>query len=307
MKLATFSDGGSPKIGVVVGDEIVDLSLACPDLPTEMVAFLNAGEAAMDSVREAQSSPHRRALADVKLLAPVLQPPEFMIVGANYADHAEEGAKVKGMPKSSIDEVMKNKGQGQEVPIIVNKQSTCVTGPYDPIHMPRISDHLDYEGELGIVIGKTCKNVPADRAREVIAGYVVINDVSVRDWQFKSSTFTLGKSFDTHGPMGPWIVTGDEVDPHTLDIRTLVNGEVRQSSNTSYLIFDCYHLVEILSKLFTLRAGTVISTGTMAGVGVAMDPPKFLKVGDVVEIEVEGIGKIVNTVIDEPQIDGFLR
>ena len=299
MKLATFSDGGTPRIGLVEGEEIIDLAAACPDLPTEMVALLAAGDTAMAQVRAASGSNRRKPLASVRLHAPILQPSEFMIVGANYSDHAAEGTRVKGLPPSSLDKVLQNAGQGQEVPIIVNKQTTCVTGPYDPILLPKISDQLDYEGELGFVIGKTCKNVSYDDAKNVIGGYFVIDDVSVRDWQFKHTTFTLGKSFDTHGPMGPWLVTGDEIDPHALDIRTLVNGEVRQSSNTSKLIFDCYRLVEILSGLFTLRVGTVLSTGTMAGVAAAMDTPIWLKAGDVVEVEIEAIGRIRNEVVAE--------
>jgi len=225
-----------------------------------------------------------------------------MIVGANYADHAEEATKIKG---TGLDDILKNKGQGQEIPLLINKQTTCVTGPYDDIHMPKVSkEHLDYEGELGFVIGKSCKHVSYEDAKNVIVGYTIINDVSVRDWQLKTPFPTFGKSFDTHGPMGPWIVTADEVDPHALNIRTLVNHKVRQDSNTKHLIFDCYRIVEIFSKAFTLRAGTVIATGTMAGVGIAMDPPGYLKVGDVVEVEVEGIGKITNNVIDEP--DGYV-
>jgi 2-keto-4-pentenoate hydratase/2-oxohepta-3-ene-1,7-dioic acid hydratase in catechol pathway len=299
MKLATFSDDKPPRIGVVVGQEIVDLSLASPGLPTQMIGLLSAGQPALAKARAAASSPHRKSLQRVKLHAPVPRPPEFMIVGANYADHAAEGAKIKG---TGLDEILKNAGAGQELPLLVNKQTTCVTGPYDNIHMPRISkEHLDYEGELGIVIGKTCKSVSYEGARAVIAGYTVINDVSVRDWQMKTPFPTFGKSFDTHGPMGPWIVTADEIDPHHLNIRTLVNGAVRQSSNTDKLIFDCYKIVELFSKAFTLRVGTVISTGTMAGVGIVMEPPGFLAVGDIVEVEVEGIGSIINKVVEEPE------
>jgi 2-keto-4-pentenoate hydratase/2-oxohepta-3-ene-1,7-dioic acid hydratase in catechol pathway len=143
--------------------------------------------------------------------------------------------------------------------------------------------------------------VPRDRAHEVIAGYFIVNDVSVRDWQRRSPTMTLGKSFDTHGPIGPWIVTSDELgDPHRLELRTFVNGEERQHSNTKNLIFDCFAQVETLSTVFTLLPGTLVSTGTPGGVAVAFKPPKFLKTGDVVKIEIEGIGSIENRVIDEP-------
>ena len=188
-----------------------------------------------------------------------------------------------------------------EFPMFFNKQSSCVVGPTDPIQLPRVSSALDYEGELAFVIGKRCRHVPRARAHEVIAGYTVVNDVSVRDWQFKAQTMTLGKSFDTHGPMGPWIVTPDEIgDPHALGLRTWVNGELRQDSNTKQLVFDCFAQVETLSTVMTLEPGTVVATGTPGGVGVAMKPPKFLVVDDAVRIEIEGIGWIENRVIEEP-------
>jgi 2-keto-4-pentenoate hydratase/2-oxohepta-3-ene-1,7-dioic acid hydratase in catechol pathway len=160
---------------------------------------------------------------------------------------------------------------------------------------------LDYEGELAFVVGRRCRHVPKDRARDVIAGYTVCNDVSVRDWQMRVPTMMIGKSFDTHGPLGPWLVTGDELEnPHALGLRTWVNGELRQDSNTKQLIFDCFDLVEHLSTAFTLEPGDVISTGTPGGVGIAKKPPVLLVAGDVVKIEVEGIGAIENPVIAEP-------
>jgi 2-keto-4-pentenoate hydratase/2-oxohepta-3-ene-1,7-dioic acid hydratase in catechol pathway len=164
-----------------------------------------------------------------------------------------------------------------------------------------VSPLLDYEGELGFVIGRRCRHVPRDRAHEVIAGYLVVDDVTVRDWQLRVPTWTLGKSFDTHGPIGPWIVTPDEIgDPHALDLRTWVNGELRQHSNTKQLIFDCFAQVEHLSTAFTLEPGDIISTGTPSGVGGAMQPPRFLVAGDVVRVEIERIGHIENRVIAEP-------
>jgi 2-keto-4-pentenoate hydratase/2-oxohepta-3-ene-1,7-dioic acid hydratase in catechol pathway len=190
--------------------------------------------------------------------------------------------------------------QKPEFPVFFNKQSTCVTGPRDPIHRPRVSTMLDYEGELGFVIGRRCRYVPKERAAEVIAGYLVVDDVSVRDWQFRAQTMTLGKSFDTHGPIGPWIVTPDEVgDPHVLELKTWVNGELRQHSNTRELIYDCFDQVATLSAAFTLEPGDVVATGTPGGVGVAQG--KFLVPGDVVRIEIEQIGAIENRVVEEPQ------
>jgi 2-keto-4-pentenoate hydratase/2-oxohepta-3-ene-1,7-dioic acid hydratase in catechol pathway len=285
MKLATFTQGGITRIGVAVDNSIVDLAAAAPDLPREMTAFLIAGSQAADRARNAaKDSANRIPLGSVKLEAPIRRPPEFLAIGLNYADHVDE-----------------TKMKRPEFPMFFNKQSSSVTGPYDPIHLPRVSSALDYEGELGFVIGRRCRHVPRDRAHEVIAGYVIVNDVSVRDWQRKAPTMTLGKSFDTHAPFGPWIVTPDELgDPHKLELRTFVNGEQRQHSNTRNLIFDCYAQVETLSTVFTLMPGTVISTGTPGGVAAAMNPPKWLKAGDVVRIEIEKIGKIENKVIAEP-------
>jgi 2-keto-4-pentenoate hydratase/2-oxohepta-3-ene-1,7-dioic acid hydratase in catechol pathway len=285
MKLATFTHGGLTRIGVVAGDSIVDLAAAAPELPREMTAFLIAGRAAAEKAASAaKNSAHRIALASVKLEAPIARPPEFLAIGLNYSDHVEE-----------------TKMKRPEFPMFFNKQSSAVTGPFDPIHLPRVSTALDYEGELGFVIGRRCRHVPRARAHEVIAGYVIVNDVSVRDWQRRAPTMTLGKSFDTHAPFGPWIVTPDEVgDPHTLDLKTLVNGEQRQHSNTRNLIFDCYAQVETLSTVFTLLPGTVVSTGTPGGVAAAMNPPKWLRIGDVVRIEIEKLGHLENRVIAEP-------
>jgi len=284
MKLGTFTHGGVTRIGIAAGDSVIDLAAEAPELPREMIAFLAAGPAALERARKAANGSHRIDLRQVKLEAPVMHPPEFLAIGLNYADHIAESRMER--PK---------------FPLFFNKQSSCVTGPYDPIHLPRVSSALDYEGELGFVIGRRCRHVPRDRAHEVIAGYLVVDDVSVRDWQMRAQTMTLGKSFDTHGPIGPWIVTPDEVgDPHTLDLKTLVNGEQRQHSNTKHLVFDCYAQVETLSTVCTLMPGTIVSTGTPAGVAFAMKPPKFLKAGDVVRIEIERVGAIENRVIDEP-------
>jgi 2-keto-4-pentenoate hydratase/2-oxohepta-3-ene-1,7-dioic acid hydratase in catechol pathway len=251
-----------------------------------MCAFLSAGADALDRARRVSGGTVGRIPLDrVKIEAPILHPPEFLAIGLNYADHIEE-----------------SKMERPKFPLFFNKQSSCVTGPTDPIHLPRVSKALDYEGELGFVIGRACRHVPRDRAHEVIAGYFVVNDVSVRDWQFKAQTMTLGKSFDTHGPIGPWIVTPDEVgDPHTLELRTWVNGELRQHSNTRNLVFDCYAQIETLSRVFTLLPGTIISTGTPAGVAFAMKPPRMLEAGDLVRIEIERVGHIENRVIDEPE------
>jgi 2-keto-4-pentenoate hydratase/2-oxohepta-3-ene-1,7-dioic acid hydratase in catechol pathway len=285
MKLATFTHSGFTRIGVVEGDEIVDLAEAAPELPREMTALFAAGPAALDrAARAAAAMRTRISIDDLHLEAPVLRPPKILAVGLNYADHVAESGR-----------------EAPERPVIFNKQSTSVTGPYDPVHLPRASQALDYEGELGFVIGRRCRHVPRERAAEVVAGYVVVNDVSVRDWQFHTPAMTMGKSFDTHCPAGPWIATADEIgDPHSLGLRTWVNGELRQDSNTKELIFDCFAIIEYLTTAFTLEPGDLISTGTPGGVGIAMKPPRLLVAGDVVRVEVEGIGQIENPVITEP-------
>jgi 2-keto-4-pentenoate hydratase/2-oxohepta-3-ene-1,7-dioic acid hydratase in catechol pathway len=285
MRLATFSHAGATRVGVLAGDEMIDLAAAAPELPREMVAFLAAGAPALRRTADRLANARERIpLAQVQLEAPVLRPPKFLAIGLNYADHVAESRLE--MPK---------------LPTVFNKQATCVTGPTGPIHMPRVSKALDYEGELGFVIGRRCRHVSQAHAREVIAGYLVVDDVSVRDWQLRVPTWTMGKSFDTHGPIGPWIVTEDELgDPHSLRLRTLVNGEVRQDSNTKNLIFDCFRIVEHLSTAFTLEPGDVVATGTPGGVGISMKPPRLLQVADVVRVEIERIGAIENPVIDEP-------
>jgi 2-keto-4-pentenoate hydratase/2-oxohepta-3-ene-1,7-dioic acid hydratase in catechol pathway len=286
MKLATFSHAGTTRIGLadVDSQEIVDLAAAAPDLPREMVAFLEAGPDVLEAARAALDGGPRLPLAEVRLEAPISRPPKFLAVGLNYADHvAESGAEAPAHPT------------------IFNKQSTCVTGPSDPVHVPRASHVVDYEGELGFVIGRRCRHVSRDDALDVIAGYLIVNDVTVRNWQLRTPTWTMGKSFDTHGPIGPWIVTRDELqDPHQLPLRTFVNGELRQQSNTKELIFDCFALVEHFSTAFTLEPGDIVATGTPAGVGITMKPPQLLKAGDVVRVEIDGIGVIENPVIAEP-------
>jgi 2-keto-4-pentenoate hydratase/2-oxohepta-3-ene-1,7-dioic acid hydratase in catechol pathway len=286
MRLTTFTHGGSRRIGVVTDDGIVDLAQSDPRLPRDMIGLLAGGSDALATARAAAGRlGERLAIAAVTLDAPVPHPPKFLAIGLNYADHVKE---------SGLD--------APPFPVFFNKQATCVTGPHAPIHLPRVSALLDYEGELAFVIGRRCRHVPRDRASQVIAGYLVCNDVSVRDWQLRTPTMTMGKSFDTHGPLGPWLVTADEIgDPHALELRTWVNGELRQHSNTRELIYDCFAQVEHLSTAFTLEPGDVITTGTPSGVGGARQPPAFLRAGDVVRIEIERIGAIENRVIEEPE------
>ena len=225
--------------------------------PTSACSWPAAGLGAV--ARTAGSAP-RLALDAVKLEAPIAQPPTFLAIGLNYADHVAESSMTK-----------------PEAPVVFNKQVTCVVGPGDGIEVPTVApDWVDYEGELGVVIGTRCRNVSAADAPSVVAGYLIVNDVSVRDWQRASPTMTMGKSWDTHGPTGPWLVSADEVgDPHDLGIRTWVDGDLRQDASTKQMITDCWDLIAHLSTAFTLLPGTIIATGTPAGVGIAMDPPRL--------------------------------
>lgn len=285
MKLVTFEQNGQVKVGAVVGDSVVIATghIAQAD---SMIDFLTAGEVALSAMRALIASNKQRvALTDVTLLAPIPRPGKFLGIGLNYADHINETGRDK-----------------PEYPTFFTKQSTCVIGPQAAIHCPAISDKVDYEGELGFVIGKRCKQVPIEEAHRVIAGYTICNDVTVRDWQQRTPTWTLGKSFDTHGPMGPWLVTADEIaDPHQLSLKTWVDDELRQNANTSQMIFNCYEMVAYLSQVMTLEPGDVITTGTPAGVGVKMQPRGYLKPGQQVRIEIAEIGILQNPVIAQPE------
>lgn len=280
MRIARFTLDGSTRLGIVDGDHIVDAGGNDPTLPSDLGAVL-AGPGLAAVARAADGAP-RHELAQVRLEAPIVAPPTFLAIGLNYRAHVDES----GMDKP-------------EMPIVFNKQISCVTGPFDPIEVPHVApDWVDYEGELGVVIGARCRNVPVERAHEVVAGYLIVNDVSVRDWQRATPTMTMGKSWDTHGPIGPWLVTSDELaDPHSLGIRTYVDGELRQDGNTAQMIDNCWELIAHISTACTLLPGTIIATGTPEGVGFVMDPPRCLKPGSTVRIEIDGIGTIENPVI----------
>ena len=283
MRLVSFSlAGGPPRPGLVLGEEVVDLGDPATGLPSTMRELLALGPAALEQARSSTTGgAARHALAGVRRHAPVPDPPAILAIGMNYRAHVAE--------------------MGREPPewqYWFNKQRTSIAGPGDDIVLPAVSDMVDYEGELAMVIGRRCQHVPADRAHEVVAGYTVINDVSARDWQWRTPTFTMGKSFDTHAPCGPELVTGDELgDPGALSIRTWVNDELRQDSTTADMIFGCAAMIEYLTTAFPLEPGTVIATGTPAGVGAGLDPPRFLSGGDTVRIAIEGIGELSNPVV----------
>ncbi|MER5278592.1 fumarylacetoacetate hydrolase family protein [Streptomyces sp. NPDC002809] len=281
MKIARFRVADGPiRLGRVDGDRITDIS-DVPGAGTSLRAILPV----LGTLREAFLAADGPGLPldAVVLEAPVDEPQKYLGIGMNYKEHAEE-ARLAGVPIPTSQ-------------MWFNKQVSCIVGPYDAIHKPAVSDQLDYEVELGVVIGQRCRHVAAEDARSVIAGYLVANDVSVRDWLAKRSpTFTLGKSFDTHGPIGPWLTTDDEIaDPHDLRMRLSVNGEVRQDSPTSDMIHDIYEQIAYLSQVMTLMPGDILATGTPAGIGAPTG--RFLKAGDTVRAEIEGLGVIENHVV----------
>lgn len=287
MKLARYTYQGATNIGAIVGDRIVALRALAPDAPQSIRQVLAAGAPLHRQLSAALAKEHADGvvLSQVQLQAPIPNAQKYLAIGMNYQDHVDEAARagIKAPPNQ----------------IWFNKQVSCITGPYDPIYKPRVSEKMDYEAELGVVIGKRCRYVSAADAPGVIGGYFVCNDVTARDWQFKSPTFTLGKSFDSHGPIGPWITTADEVpDPHALQMQLWVNGELRQSTSTGAMVYNIWQQIEELSQVMTLEPGDLIATGTCANVGIALN--KFLQPGDVVRVEIEGLGHIENRVEAEP-------
>lgn len=286
MKLARYAFDGRTTIGAVQNDEVIEIATLDPEAPRTIRELLAAGVAGRARIAAAlQARPSGIPLSRVKLELPVPDARKYLAIGMNYHDHAEEAARA-GVP------VPKHQ-------LWFNKQVSCLTGPFDPIFKPRVSDKMDYEAELGVVIGRRCRYVPAAQAHTVVGGYFVANDVTARDWQFKSPTFTLGKSFDSHGPIGPWITTADEIaDPHALDMKLWVNGELRQHAGTGGMIYDIWQQIEELSQVMTLEPGDLIATGTCANVGIALG--KFLQPGDVVKVEIGRLGHIENRVEAEP-------
>ncbi len=286
MKLARFTVLGATAIGVVVKDRVIALSRILPGAPSTIREVLAAGPSLLKQIEAGlPAAGAGYPLSEVRLESPIPDAQKFLAIGMNYHDHAEEAVRAGiAVPKTQL---------------WFNKQVSCINGPYDPIFKPRVSDKMDYEAELGVVIGKQCRYVSEADARSVVGGYFVCNDVTARDWQMQSQTYTLGKSFDSHGPIGPWITTADEVaDPHDLQMRLWVNGEPRQQQNTGKMIYNIWQQIHHLSQVMTLFPGDLIATGTCANVGIALG--KFLQPGDVVRVEIEGLGHIENHVIDEP-------
>jgi 2-keto-4-pentenoate hydratase/2-oxohepta-3-ene-1,7-dioic acid hydratase in catechol pathway len=290
MKLVRFQSGDSARIGVVDGDQIVDVAATVPsaNISASMREFLALGDEGLAAARAAVQSPNRVTLplASTTLLAPVGDPQKVICIGQNYRDHCDE--------------------QNQPYPeraIIFCKFPTSITGPGAPIVLPQhISQQVDYEAELAFVVGKRAKRISEDEAKDYIAGYTCLNDVSARDIQLHPAEkqWIRGKSPDTFAPIGPVLVTADEIpNPQNLDIQLELNGEVRQSSNTENLIFGVYYLLSHISQGVTLEPGDVVATGTPGGVGMYSNPQVFLKPGDEVSVTISGIGMLTNPVVAE--------
>ncbi len=285
MRLITYRPraGAAPDAGVMLGDVAVSLRpLGYRNMRSVLAAFAESRGAMEDY---AQNPPHGSTtpVQDIQLLAPILRPPKFICVGLNYRDHAAE-----------------TKQEVPKVPTIFSKFSQCVIGPGQAVVLPKNSSKPDYEAEFAFVIGKPGRHIAAEDWKSHVAGYTIVNDVSARDFQLATSQWLMGKTFDTFGPMGPWITTADEIaDPHALDIRLTINGEQMQNSNTRELIFGVPALVAFLSSAITLEPGDIVSTGTPAGVGLARKPPRWLKAGDEVSITVQGLGELRNPVVAE--------
>jgi ureidoglycolate lyase len=280
MKLISYSRNDEALVGVTDGKRVARLNGRLDAAVTDIISLMEAWDTVGEAVRTMQTFDY--PLEEVTVRPPIARPGKVLGIGLNYADHVAEA--------------------GMEMPaqqIWFSKMVNTIAGPFDCIQRPRVSNKLDYEAELVVVIGKKCRHVSKDDAAKVIFGYCAGNDVSVRDWQMRTTQFLLGKTFDTHAPYGPWIVTADELDPADLFVRCYVNGERRQDSRTKHLIFNCADQISYLSQVMTLEPGDLIFTGTPGGVGAAMKPPKWLVPGDKVRVEIEGIGYIENMVVSE--------
>lgn len=283
MKLLRYEADGQPVIGVVSGDGIVRIADLFPEF-TEMRQLAAAGPEAVARLAEKVATVQPSvALEGAKLLPPIERPRNFLAVGMNYVRHALEGVRLGVIPP--------------KYQVWFNKSSSCLSGPYDNID-PGVTQQLDYEVELGVAIGRTARYVSQEEAPAHVFGYFVANDVSARDWQLHAQTWFIGKSFETFGPIGPWIVTPDEVgDPHKLELRCYVNGELRQKANSEQLIYSIWEQIEYVSTAFALEPGDLLLTGTPEGVGHAMIPQRHLKEGDVVRCEIDKLSATENKVV----------
>jgi 2-keto-4-pentenoate hydratase/2-oxohepta-3-ene-1,7-dioic acid hydratase in catechol pathway len=284
MRLATYRQGSTVRIGAVVGEIIVDLSSVAPD----MLSLIDGGPELLAKAREVAGSGDGVALGEVTLLAPIPRPRKNIIcLGMNYALHAYESLRAKGLPEKL-----------PEYPVFFTKAPTAVNHPEASIpYDAELSPQRDWEVELAFIMGKTAKHVPAEAALDYIFGYTILNDVSARDLQNRHQQFFLSKSLDGSAPLGPWIVTADEIpDPHALGLRLRLNGETMQDSHTGDMIFNIPTSIAVLTRGMTLEPGDIIATGTPSGVAMGMTPPRWLQPGDVMEAEIDGIGVLRNRV-----------
>lgn len=284
MRLATYREkNGAMRPALIVGESVIDIGKHLPATPATMIGILDQLDALRPQLQSLAQLVPDYELGAVRLASPVPRPGKILALGLNYRDHAAEANMA--LP---------------EVQTWFAKMPTTVNGPFDEVDLPRVSTKLDYEAELGVMIGRRVRHATRAQARAAIAGYCVANDVSVRDWQLRTSQFVVGKSFDTHCPVGPWITTADEIaDPQALGIRCFVNGEKRQDSNTKEMVFDVFSMIEHLSQAMTLEPGDLIITGTPAGVGAVSKPPRYLRAGDIVRVEIDRLGHIENLVRSE--------
>lgn len=289
MRILSFESDGQTRLGVRMGDRVVDLSLAAPDLPRDVLSLLRAGPDAMAQAAEAAAgATPTLAFSELSLAVPIADPPKILCVGRNYAAHAKEGG-----------------AEPPTYPDIFMRSRLSLIPHGAPIVRPALSANLDYECELMVVIGRRTSKVSESEALDAVAGYSLFNDATLRDYQRRTTQWTIGKNFDDTGPFGPEIVTPDELPAGCvgLQIRTRLNGEVMQNANTSDMIFPVATVISLLSQTMTLEPGDLIATGTPEGVGYARKPPVWMKPGDVVEVEVEGIGVLSNPVRDAEAAD----
>src|SRR5258708_7140163 len=286
MKLVTFTYKGNTHMGALVNrdgkEQVVDLNSAEPGLPTDMIAFLEQGEAARKLAEKALSG-KSVPLADVKIQAPIPRPGKIICIGLNYKDHAAETGQA--LPN---------------FPIVFAKYANAVLANGESIVIPKVTEQVDYEAELAFVIGKRGRYISEANAMSHVAGYMPFNDVSAREYQNRTSQWTMGKTFDTFAPFGPAITTADEVpDPHNLAIKLTIDGKIYQDSNTCNLIFNVPKLIASLSEAMTLEPGDIVATGTPPGVGAARNPKRWLKPGETVSVEIERLGTLTNPVKGE--------
>jgi 2-keto-4-pentenoate hydratase/2-oxohepta-3-ene-1,7-dioic acid hydratase in catechol pathway len=290
MKLVTFRSGDTTRLGVIDGDEVVDLNKADASVPSDLRAALKAGiDLNAAAQRAIAGGEHRAPYASLDLAPVVPEPGKIVCLGHNFFDHAKEGGNLKPV-----------------YPLIFFRGASSLIGHEDPVIRPRVSEKLDYEAELMIVIGKRARHVKREDALDYVFGYACFNDVSVRDYQKRTSQWTIGKNFDGTGSFGPWLVTADDLPPGAegLTLRLILNGQVMQQASTSDMIWGVAETIELLSECLTLEPGDVVAMGTPAGVGWAREPSVWLKHGDRVEVDIERVGRLQNTVQDEQNAPG---